>query len=132
MILLEGNQSRVLCDPWVTFDRQAPNDLYNFPESHLSRDDVASIKPDFIYITHTHLRTPGLSTQKSILSLIDHIISGNILSETKICVYSWRAFKKPTNYNLIDQLVLKYSLSLCRRTYKNPYAHGAGQIRPLF
>jgi len=54
MMLLEGTNSRVLCDPWVTFDRQSASGLYNFPETALTREDIGALRPDFIYITHTH------------------------------------------------------------------------------
>lgn len=54
MVLLESTDTRVLCDPWVTFDGQSESGIYNFPECHMTRGDVAAIKPDYIYITHTH------------------------------------------------------------------------------
>lgn len=54
MILLESQQSSILCDPWVTFDRQSNSGLYTFPELNMSRDQVAALAPDFIYISHTH------------------------------------------------------------------------------
>ena len=54
MVLLEGQNTRLLCDPWITFDYPSGNGWYNFPQSHMSRDDVAAIRPDYIYITHTH------------------------------------------------------------------------------
>lgn len=54
MILLEGQNSRILCDPWVTFDRYSSSGLYTFPELKLSRQEVAALKPDFIYVSHTH------------------------------------------------------------------------------
>ena len=54
MLYFEGAQTTVLCDPWVTFDRSSSSGLYNFPECGLTRDDVRSLAPDYIYITHTH------------------------------------------------------------------------------
>lgn len=54
MILLESRQSRILCDPWVTFTRQSTSGLYTFPELKMSQEQVASIAPDFIYLSHTH------------------------------------------------------------------------------
>jgi len=54
MIMLEGKQSRVLCDPWVTFDRQSSSGLFTFPELRMSREEVAALAPHFIYISHTH------------------------------------------------------------------------------
>lgn len=54
MILLESGSSRVLCDPWVTFDRRSDSGLYNFPELPMTRAEVAALNPDFIYISHTH------------------------------------------------------------------------------
>lgn len=54
MVLLESKKSRVLCDPWVTFDTQSISGFYGFPKPTFTREEVAAIKPDFIYITHTH------------------------------------------------------------------------------
>jgi len=54
MMLLKGKNTSVLCDPWVTFDRVSKSGLYTFPELKLTRADVEAIKPDFLYITHTH------------------------------------------------------------------------------
>ena len=54
MMMFESNDTRVLCDPWVTFDCQSGSGLYNFPETRLTRPDVSALKPDFIYISHTH------------------------------------------------------------------------------
>ena len=54
MILLKGENTTVLCDPWVTFDRYSASGLYNFPEIKVTKEEIADIKPDFIYITHTH------------------------------------------------------------------------------
>ena len=54
MMLIEGAQSRVLCDPWISFDNESESGLYNFPAPRTSRADIAAIRPDFIYITHTH------------------------------------------------------------------------------
>ncbi len=54
MMLIEGQHTRVLCDPWISFDNESASGLYNFPAPRASRADVAAIKPDFIYITHTH------------------------------------------------------------------------------
>jgi L-ascorbate metabolism protein UlaG (beta-lactamase superfamily) len=54
MVLLESARTRVLCDPWVSFDDHADSNAYNFPRPRWTRDEVAAISPDFIYITHTH------------------------------------------------------------------------------
>ena len=54
MILIEGKNTKVLCDPWVTFDRYSASGLYNFPEIKVTKEEIAAIKPDFIYLTHTH------------------------------------------------------------------------------
>ena len=54
MLLLESSTTRVLCDPWVTFNNQSDSYFYNFPKSKLTKKDVAQLKPDFIYISHTH------------------------------------------------------------------------------
>jgi len=54
MLVLESASSRILCDPWVTFEDKSVSGFYNFPKCLLSPEDVASINPDYIYITHTH------------------------------------------------------------------------------
>ena len=54
MLYFHGANTSVLCDPWVTFNRHSSSGLYNFPECTLSPDEVRALKPDFIYITHTH------------------------------------------------------------------------------
>lgn len=54
MMLIEGASSRVLCDPWITFDNESGSGLYNFPAPQATREDIEAIRPDFIYITHTH------------------------------------------------------------------------------
>ena len=36
------------------FDRNSNTNLYNFPETSFTKDEIASINPDYIYITHTH------------------------------------------------------------------------------
>lgn len=53
-MVLEGKNTKLLCDPWVTFDRKSSSGLFNFPELKLSREEVKHIHPDFIYISHTH------------------------------------------------------------------------------
>ncbi len=54
MVLLSGKKVSVLCDPWITFDAKSNTNLYNFPESKYTKKQIADIKPDYIYITHTH------------------------------------------------------------------------------
>lgn len=54
MILVQGRDTKVLCDPWVTFNRESSSGLYNFPECKFSAEEISSIAPDFIYISHTH------------------------------------------------------------------------------
>jgi len=54
MIMLRGKQSSVLSDPWVTFDRHSLSGLFTFPELRMQRDEVAALRPDYIYISHTH------------------------------------------------------------------------------
>lgn len=54
MMMMEGAQTKVLCDPWVTFDRYSQSGLYTFPELKMTKADIAELRPDFIYITHTH------------------------------------------------------------------------------
>jgi L-ascorbate metabolism protein UlaG (beta-lactamase superfamily) len=54
MVMLESTQTKVLCDPWVTFDNESDSGFYNFPKCSMTREQVAALKPDYIYITHTH------------------------------------------------------------------------------
>ena len=54
MALLKGCKSSILFDPWITFDRFSYNNQYNFPESKFTKEEIKSINPDFIYISHTH------------------------------------------------------------------------------
>ena len=54
MALITGKNCSVLFDPWITFNRTSANNLYNFPEPKFSKEEIASLKPDYIYITHTH------------------------------------------------------------------------------
>ena len=54
MVLISGKRLSILCDPWITFDRNSNTNLYNFPETNFTKDEIASINPDYIYITHTH------------------------------------------------------------------------------
>ena len=54
MLLLEGKNSKVLCDPWITFNNQSISGFYNFPKCSYTQKQVTEIKPDFIYISHTH------------------------------------------------------------------------------
>ena len=54
MVMLESADTRVLCDPWVTFDDVSASGFFNFPRCTLTREDVAGLRPDFIYVTHTH------------------------------------------------------------------------------
>lgn len=54
MVLISGKKVSILCDPWITFDRNSSSNLYNFPETNFTKDEIASINMDYIYITHTH------------------------------------------------------------------------------
>ena len=54
MVMLESRHSRVLCDPWITFDETSDSGFFNFPATKLTRAAVAALKPDYLYITHTH------------------------------------------------------------------------------
>ncbi|HUU24579.1 MAG TPA: MBL fold metallo-hydrolase [Methyloceanibacter sp.] len=54
MLLLESTETSILADPWVTFDNTSLSGFYNFPKCGLSKDEVAAIRPDYIYISHTH------------------------------------------------------------------------------
>ena len=55
MVLLDGHKTKVLCDPWVTFNNFSTTNIYNFPKCNITKKEVKNIKPDFLYITHTHV-----------------------------------------------------------------------------
>lgn len=54
MLLIEGAHTKVLCDPWITFDNYSESGFYNFPKVAMNQAQLKSMKPDYIYITHTH------------------------------------------------------------------------------
>lgn len=54
MFLITGKDTKILCDPWVTSDNKSRSGLYNFPKLKTIREDLPNLKPDFIYISHTH------------------------------------------------------------------------------
>ena len=54
MFLIEGKDSRVLCDPWITSDNKSRSGLYNYPKLNTRKEDLPALNPDFIYISHTH------------------------------------------------------------------------------
>jgi hypothetical protein len=54
MFLLTGKHTKVLCDPWITNGDKSTSGLYNYPKLNTTREDLLSIDPDFIYISHTH------------------------------------------------------------------------------
>ena len=54
MALIEGKSSKILCDPWLTFDECSSSGFYNFPRTRTTRKELVSIAPDYIYISHTH------------------------------------------------------------------------------
>ena len=54
MFLITGKHTKVLCDPWITSGNKSTSGLYNYPKLNTTRDDLPSLKPDFIYISHTH------------------------------------------------------------------------------
>jgi L-ascorbate metabolism protein UlaG (beta-lactamase superfamily) len=54
MFLLEGANTKVLCDPWITTGNKSRSGLFNYPKLKTKREDLPKLKPDYIYITHTH------------------------------------------------------------------------------
>ena len=40
MFLLEGKNSRVLCDPWITNDNKSRSGLYNYPKLETKTEDL--------------------------------------------------------------------------------------------
>ena len=53
-IFLEGKNTKVLFDPWITFDNYSDSNYYNFPENKYSKKEISNLNPDFIYISHSH------------------------------------------------------------------------------
>ena len=47
MLLLESQKTRVLCDPWVTFNNFSRTNMYNFPKTNITKKQVINLKPDF-------------------------------------------------------------------------------------
>ena len=54
MVLIQGKNTKVLSDPWITFNNLSCTNYYNFPENKFSQKEIKKIKPDFIYISHSH------------------------------------------------------------------------------
>ena len=54
MMLLESSENKILCDPWITYGKVSNADIYNFPEISITDEEIKNIRPDYIYITHTH------------------------------------------------------------------------------
>lgn len=54
MVLIEGSKTKVLSDPWVTFDNNSESNYYNYPENKWTKKQIKNINPDFIYLTHSH------------------------------------------------------------------------------
>ena len=55
MVLLQGRKTKILCDPWITFNNFSTTNIYNFPKCNVTKKEIQNINPDFIYITHTHV-----------------------------------------------------------------------------
>lgn len=53
-IFLKTKNTKVLFDPWITFDNISESNYYNFPENKYKKKDIASLSPDYIYISHSH------------------------------------------------------------------------------
>jgi UDP-MurNAc hydroxylase len=53
-IFLKGKNSSILFDPWITFNNNSNSNYYNFPENKYSKKEIANLKPDYIYISHSH------------------------------------------------------------------------------
>ncbi len=53
-LFLEGKNSTILFDPWITFDNHSVTSYYNWPENRYSKKEIADLNPDFIYISHSH------------------------------------------------------------------------------
>ena len=53
-VLIEGKKTKILCDPWVTFNNNSESNYYNYPENRWTKKQIKNINPDFIYLTHSH------------------------------------------------------------------------------
>ena len=71
MLLIEGKNTKVLSDPWITFNNISNSNYYNFPENKFTQKQIKNIKPDYIYILawqhqktilkkYAHLRKKGI------------------------------------------------------------------------
>ena len=54
MVLINGQNTKVLSDPWVTFDNKSNTNYFNFPENKYTKLQIKKIKPDYIYLSHSH------------------------------------------------------------------------------
>ena len=54
MVLIKGKNSTVLSDPRITFKNISNTNYYNFPENKFTQKEIKKIRPDFIYISHSH------------------------------------------------------------------------------
>ncbi len=54
MVLINGKNTKVLSDPWITFDNKSNTNYFNFPENKYTKQQIKKIKPDYIYISHSH------------------------------------------------------------------------------
>ena len=57
MFLLEGKNSRVLCDPWITNDNKSRSGLYNYPKLETKTAlwyGVKSISLKYVKILNSH------------------------------------------------------------------------------
>ena len=41
-------------DPWITFDNKSNTNYFNFPENKYTKLQIKKIKPDYIYLSHSH------------------------------------------------------------------------------
>ena len=53
MVLLEGQKTRVLCDPWVTFNNFSATNIYNFPKCNVTKKAIQNINPNYPFFFHT-------------------------------------------------------------------------------
>lgn len=87
MILVEGKNNKILCDPWITFNNISNTNYYNFPENKFTEKEIKKIRPDFIYISHSHPDHYDLNTLNLFgkeISIIIANFKNNYLENTLI------------------------------------------------
>lgn len=103
MVLIKGKDSTVLCDPWITFKNVSSTNYYNFPENKFTKKEIKKIRPDFIYISHSHPDHYDLNTLNLFGKKIKIIIANfkNNYLEKSLNRNSFKNIIKPNEAGII-------------------------------